>query len=99
MSKKHFCYSLRESKWKNHGYEVEVTIYELKKNEPVFVGFANWHTGSFRGGDSEVMNKLIELGLIPKKYYNYSESDWRGAGYYCPEVAEHYVIHNLTTSM
>lgn len=61
-------------------------IYRVKNNVPQYIGEVEFSTGSYRGEDSEVFNKLIEIGQIPKSYYNLSKCEWRGPGYYCKEV-------------
>jgi hypothetical protein len=67
-------------------------IYRIKNNKPVYVGQTSWNTASYRGAKSEVFNKLIDIGQIPKKYYHGSVCEWRGAGYYAGEVTEKYNI-------
>ena len=64
------------------------TIYQVKRNTPVYVGKVQFSTASTPGDRSEVFQKLIELGYIPKKMYNLSKCSWSGAGYYCKEVEE-----------
>lgn len=63
-------------------------IYRIKNNKPIYVGKANFNTGSCKQAISEVFCKLIELKEIPNKYYNLSKTDWRSGGYYCEEVEE-----------
>lgn len=66
-------------------------IYQLVKNQPKYLGFIEYTTGSTQGSDSECFHWLIENGYIPKKYYNLSElwsSGWMGKGYYCQAVED-----------
>lgn len=67
-------------------------IYRIKNNKPVYVGQTSWNAASYRGAVSEVFNKLIDIGQIPKKYYNSSVCEWRSAGYYAGEVTKKYDI-------
>ena len=64
------------------------TIYQVKRNTPVYVGKVQFSTASTTGDSSEVFQKLMELGYIPKKAYKLSQRPWSGAGYYCKEVEE-----------
>lgn len=84
---KTFIYK-QEFRKATYGQNVTCTIYRVKNNLPIYVGECKYNTGSSMGADSEVFNELIKLKLIPKKYYNISKNNWRGAGYYCPEVAD-----------
>lgn len=66
----------------------ECVIYKVKNNIPVFIGDLYYSTGSTPGAENEVFRFLIENKFIPKKYYNLSQNEWRGAGYYCKEVED-----------
>lgn len=70
-------------------------IYRIKNNKPVYVGATSWNTASYRGAVSEVFNKLIELGEIPKKYYNSSVCEWRSSGYFAGDVTNKYSISEV----
>lgn len=66
-------------------------IYRIVKNLPKYIGYTEYSTGSTMGDDAEVFHKLIEMGLVPKSYYNLSETTsggWCGAGYYCQAVED-----------
>ena len=67
---KQFIFTIAESKWSRASGSSKVTanIYQIKKNKPEQVGSVEWNTGSFKGETSAVMNKLAELGKIPKTY-------------------------------
>lgn len=45
-------------------------IYRVKNNVPEFVDYVDFPSSSTRGAASEVFNKLIELGHLPKSYLN-----------------------------
>ena len=64
----------------------EARIYRVVNNQPKYLGFTQWSTGSTMGSDSEVFHWLMDNGYIPKSYYALSENEWRGKGYYCQEV-------------
>lgn len=70
----------------------EVTIYRIKNNLPVYVGTAEFSSGSTRGAQHEVFNYLMDNGYIPKKYYNSSCDPWTGPGYFFGEVTNYYNI-------
>ena len=70
----------------------EVTVYQIKQNKPLYIGFFSYSTASTRGAQHEVFNYLMNNGYIPKKYYKSSECAWRGAGYFFGEVENHYSI-------
>ena len=70
----------------------ELTIYRVKNNVPEYVGTCYYSTASCRGAKHETFNFLIANGYIPKKYYNSSLCDWRGAGYFFGEVEKFYNI-------
>lgn len=73
----------------------EVTVYQIKKNKPIYIGFFSYSTGSTRGSQHEVFNYLMNNGYIPKKYYNSSVCSWRGAGYFFGKVTEYYNIFEI----
>lgn len=50
-------------------------IYRMKKNVPIYVGEVKWCTAGYRGDTSEVMNALVKMGHIQKKYYGYSTTE------------------------
>ena len=81
---KTFIYTERNNK----NSTVEVSVYQIKRNNPELIGKLTYTKGSTLGADSEVLNYLIENKYIPKSYYNLSENEWRGAGYYCNKVLE-----------
>lgn len=68
--------------------DIIYNIYEIQKEteRPHKIAFIIYNTDSTCGLISEVFRQLIEIGRIPKKYYNYSKCDWRDSGYYCSEV-------------
>ena len=70
--------------------DILCNIYEIKKKteRPHRIAFVRYNTASTCGAESEAFRKLIEIGKIPKKYYNYSKCDWRSSGYYCSEVED-----------
>lgn len=45
--------------------------------------------------DSRIFNRLIELGFIPRKWYQSSVCEWSGPGYFAGPVTEHYSIKEL----
>lgn len=45
-------------------------IYRVKNNVPQYIGEVEFSSGATRGAASEVFNKLIELGHLPKSYAN-----------------------------
>lgn len=63
-------------------------IYRVVNNQPKYLGFTEYSTGSTMGAKSEAFHWLMYNGYIPKSYYHLSENDWRGAGYYCPYVED-----------
>lgn len=94
---KNYIFNIYDSKVNRiyGGYLQHAKIYRLKKNVPYLIGTVEWQTASYRGAVSEVFNKLMELGEIPKKFYNSSISEWRGRGYFAGEVTEKYDIREL----
>ena len=75
--KKDMCHNDRQAR-----------VYRIKNNIPKLLGFASYTFGRSKGHESEVMNALINWGELPKKLYNVSECDWRGPGFYCPEIED-----------
>ena len=73
-------------------YNREITIYRIKNNIPVYIGYCEYCSGSTRGAKHEAFNYLMDNGYIPKKYYKSSECGWRGPGYFAGEVEKHYNI-------
>lgn len=63
-------------------------IYRVVNNQPTYLGFTEYSTGSTMGAESEAFHWLMDNGYIPKSYYNLSKSDWSGAGYYCQVVED-----------
>lgn len=63
-------------------------IYRIVKNQPKYLGWVEYSTGSTQGDESEAFHWLMDNGYIPKSYYNLSKSDWSGAGYYCQAVED-----------
>ena len=91
---KHYIFNIYDSKVNRiyGGCLQRAKIYRLKKNVPYYIGKAEWQTASYKGAVSEVFGKLIELGEIPKKYYNSPVCEWRGRGYFAGDVTEKYNI-------
>lgn len=50
------------------GSKHELTIYEIKKNTPTFLGHTTYHTSSTMGAISEVNAFLIENKIIPSAW-------------------------------
>lgn len=93
---KRFYYIITESKSCVYGGRKEkAQIYTIKKGVLVRCGAATWHTSSTCGEKSEVFQKLMELGYIPKKYEKSSVCAWRGAGYFAGSVCEKYSIEKM----
>ena len=86
MAKFFFSRTVVKHSKKYGSSDILCRIYQLRKNDLLLIGSVEYNTSSTRGAISEVFNKLIELKKIPKKCYNFSKSDWQGAGYYCYEV-------------
>lgn len=57
--------------WTPKRWRYSFKIYKVKYNELIYIWTWDFTYASTRGSDSEVMNKLIELKEIPKKYYGY----------------------------
>lgn len=63
-------------------------IYRVVNNQPKYLGFTDYSTGSTMGAKSEAFHWLMDNGYIPKSYYHLSENDWQGSGYYCQAVED-----------
>lgn len=94
---KHFYFTKEVVKHsKKYGCsDILCRIYEPRKEVPYVIGIVKYNTASTPGATAEVFQKLIELGYIPKKYYNSSKTDWCGAGYFYGKVTEKYGIWEL----
>lgn len=94
---KHYLFTIYDSKVNRlyGGSKQKAKIYRVKNNQPQYIGVAEWNTASYRGAMSEVFNQLIRLGEIPKKYYNSSVCEWRGAGYFAGDVTGKYSITEI----
>lgn len=75
--------------------DIRCRIYKLEKKRPIYIAFTDYNTASTRGAIHEVFAKLIEIGLIPKKYWNSSKSGLCGSGYFYGEVTKKYGIWKL----
>lgn len=94
---KHFYFvteTLKRSK-KYGCSDIRCKIYKLEKGQPIYIAFTDYNTASTRGAINEVFAKLMEIGLIPKKYENSSKTDWCGSGYFYGEVTKKYGIWEL----
>ena len=60
---KTFIYSIIEEK----GRAVTASIYRVKKNQPVYIGFVTWNRFSYSGEGLEVRDWLIVNGHLSKK--------------------------------
>jgi hypothetical protein len=94
---KRFYYIITESKPQRTygGAKKTAQIYTIKKGVLEYCGAAKWHTSSYMGEKSEVFQKLMALGYIPKKYEKSSVCAWRGAGYFDGIVREKYSIEEM----
>ena len=71
----------------------KATIYQVKKNNIIYIGQTEWHTASYRGPESEVNQFLIENKHIPKSWskgYSFQEQHKYRGGYFTP----YYNINN-----
>ena len=75
-----------DSKKSTYGYKVTCAIYEVVKNIPQYIGECKFNTASTPGADSEVLNCLVNGGVLPESLLKLSITNWRNAGYYCKEV-------------
>ena len=70
---KHFYFTQEVKRHsKTYGYnDMYCNIYKIDKKDgtPCSIGICEYRTGSTRGAIHEVFAKLVELKLIPKKYY------------------------------
>lgn len=83
--KKSFIYSIKELDRKGN---MRCSVYQIKRNRPIYVGWMDFKSGCSKGGDAEVLKFLIEQKQLPKYLYNVSQCSWRGVGYYCPEIED-----------
>lgn len=65
----------------------KVNIYKVKRNIPTYIGSVSFCYGISPGSESVVLKFLTENGYLPKKHMNDSLNEWRGAGFYAPEVS------------
>ena len=84
MKTKTFFYSIYP-KSRTYGKTI-LNVYRIKKNAPESLGLVEVSETSTRGYDRETFIFLINNGFLPKSYYALSYCEWRGNGYYCPEV-------------
>jgi hypothetical protein len=62
--------------YKNAGStKISLQIYEVKKNMPVWASSLTYNTGRTRGDFSEVMNNLIEQGILKGVETGYYEEE------------------------
>ena len=64
---KTFIYTA-EYKNAKYGFNVTVTIHQIKKNKPVNCGQVSYNTGSCMGIEHEVNRHLINNNILPKSY-------------------------------
>lgn len=57
---------------------VTAQVYRVVKNKPKHVLEVKWNTGSFKGEDSAIMNKLAEAEIIHLRYKQGYYYDWPG---------------------
>ena len=75
-----------DPKKNEQGNNRKARIYRIKRNIPTMIGECDYVWGRSQGDESEVMKSLIDSGYLPKQLYNVSDCEWRGPGYYCPEI-------------
>lgn len=89
---KHFYFTQEVKRHsKKYGYsDILCRIYKMGKKDgsPYMVGTCEYGTGSTRGAICEVFAKLVELKLIPKKYYKLDK-------YYTSYNQNSYRIHEI----
>ncbi len=74
---KSILYSVKSIKpQRNGGSKVRLSIYELKKNKPEYVGETEFNTASYKGEESEVYTKLKDSKIISQKEFDSND------GYY-----------------
>lgn len=83
--KKSFIYSIKELDKKGN---MRCSIYQIKRNRAVYVGWVDFKNGCSKGADSEVLKFLVEQKYLPKYTYYLSLCSWRDEGYYCPEIED-----------
>lgn len=69
------------------GRRQKATIYQVKKNNIIYIGQTEWHTASYRGSESEVNQFLINNKYIPKSWskgYSFQEQRKYRGGYFTP---------------
>lgn len=57
-----------EHKNAKYGSNVTISIYQLKRNKPVFLGEVFYNTGSYMGTKHEVNKFLVTNKHLPKSY-------------------------------
>ncbi|MGL5732276.1 MAG: hypothetical protein ACRCX5_14300 [Bacteroidales bacterium] len=82
---KRFVYITKKS---DKGNILKIRVYRIIRNKTVFVLDTETKIGMSTGCESVIMNELIEIGLIPKRFSKLSENSWRSKGFYCPEVED-----------
>lgn len=66
-----------------------INIYKLNGGKrPQWVAKCNIYYGLTKGGHSEVLARLVEIGELDEHFMQLSKCEWRGSGYYCPEVEQ-----------
>ncbi len=72
---KTFIFTINNSKHQFNGGRRQVAdIYRMKRNVPTFLSSVKWSAASYRGAVSEVMNKLCDIGELPRKNRGYYSS-------------------------
>lgn len=77
---RNFIYSIYDKKTSRSiaGFKVTASVYELKDNMPIHLGFVDWSTASFKGEKSAVMNFLQENSiLVDEATYYHERGDFR----------------------
>lgn len=93
---KKFYYYIEEVKPRRAGGSTETAkIFKLEKGNLVFCCRATWNNSYYMGKDSEVFQKLMQEGFIPKKWQKSSESPWSAGGYFAGDVEKYYSINEL----
>lgn len=73
---KTFLYST-EYKQQKYGQRITATVYQLKKNKPVYIGEVVMYTQAMMGFEGEINKFLIENKIIPRTW----QRDKNGSGY------------------
>ena len=92
--RKYFVFSdeyIKTRRRNNH----KVNVYRVRKNKLSFVCEFHYTSASTPGPEAEVLQELIRIGEIPKKWFNSSRCEWRSAGYYAGPVCDVYSIKEL----